>query len=145
MTKDRSPNRLPRWQEWSIYLGFGLLFASGVVWLLLEWLVRITGEFGPEHHPAQHWSLIIHGIAAYFFIATIGSLIPVHIKLGWILGGQRLSGSALAGTLLLLSLTALGLYYASDDLLRNWTSVTHWSLGLFSLLAIVLHVLRARS
>lgn len=145
MTNGRSPNRLPRWQEWSIYLGFGLLFSSGVIWLLLEWFVRVTGEFGPEHHPGQHWSLIVHGIAAYFFMATIGSLIPVHIKLGWVLGGHRWSGSALAGTLLLLSLTALGLYYASDELLRNWTSVIHWSLGLLSLLAIVLHVLRARS
>ena len=145
MTNGRSPNRLPRWQEWSIYLGFGLLFATGAGWLLLDWFVRVTGEFGPEHHPAQHWSIVIHGIAAYFFLATLGSLVPVHIKLGWILGGHRWSGSALAGTLLLLSLTALGLYYASDDLSRSWASTVHWVVGLFALLAILLHVLRART
>lgn len=144
MTKDRSPNRLPRWQEWSIYLGFGLLFSSGVVWLLLDWFVRVTGEFGPEHHPAQHWSIVVHGIAAYVFLAVIGSLIPLHIKLGWILGQHRWSGSALAATLLVLSLTALGLYYASDDLSRSWTSIVHWSVGLFALLTILLHVVRAR-
>ena len=144
MISGRSPNRLPRWQEWSIYLGFGLLFASGAAWLLLDWFVRITGEFGPEHHPAQHWAIVIHGIAAYVFVATLGSLVPVHIKLGWMLGANRWSGSALAGTLLLLSLTALGLYYASDDLWRSWTSIVHWSFGLLALLAILLHVLRAR-
>ena len=144
MTKDRSPNRLPRWQEWSIYLGFGLLFSTGVIWLLLDWFVRVAGEFGPEHHPAQHWSIIIHGIAAYFFLATMGSLLPLHIKLGWILGQHRWSGSALAGALLLLSLTALGLYYAGDDVSRSWTSIVHWSLGLLALVTILLHVLRAR-
>ena len=144
MTNARSPNRLPRWQEWSIYLGFGLLFASGAAWLLLDWFVRVTGEFGPEHHPAQHWSIIIHGIAAYIFLAIIGSLIPLHIKLGWILGQHRWSGSVLAGTLLVLSLSALGLYYFGDDLWRSWASIMHWSLGLFALLAILLHVLRAR-
>ena len=144
MTKDRSPNRLPRWQEWSIYLGFGLLFSTGVIWLLLDWFVRVPGEFGPEHHPAQHWSIIIHGISAYFFLATMGSLLPLHIKLGWILGQHRWSGSALAGTLLLLSLTALGLYYAADDLSRSWTSIVHWCVGLLALVTILLHVLRAR-
>lgn len=144
MTNGRSPNRLPHWQEWSIYLGFGLLFASGAAWLLLDWFVRVTGEFGPEHHPAQHWAIIIHGIAAYFFLAIIGSLIPLHIKLGWVLGQHRWSGSALASTLLLLSLTALGLYYVGDDLSRSWTSIVHWSLGLLALLAILLHILRAR-
>ena len=144
MTKDRSPNRLPRWQEWSIYLGFGLLFSTGVIWLLLDWFVRVPGEFGPEHHPAQHWSIIIHGIAAYFFLATMGSLLPLHIKLGWILGQHRWSGSALAGTLLLLSLTALGLYYAADDLSLSWTSIVHWCVGLLALVTILLHVLRAR-
>ena len=144
MTKDRSPNRLPRWQEWSIYLGFGLLFSTGVIWLLLDWFVRVPGEFGPEHHPAQHWSIIIHGVAAYFFLATMGSLLPLHIILGWILGQHRWSGSALAGALLLLSLTALGLYYAGDDLSRSWTSIVHWSVGLLALVTILLHVLRAR-
>lgn len=144
MTNDRRPTRLPGWQEWSIYIGLGLLFATGVGWLLLDWFVRVPGEFGPERHPAQHWSMVAHGILAYCFLAIAGSLIPIHIRLGWILGRQRASGSAMAGTLILLSITALGLYYAADDVARNWISIAHWTLGLLVLLAIAVHVIPAR-
>ena len=144
MTNNRRPTRLPAWQEWSVYIGLGLLFVTGAVWLLLDWFVRVPGEFGPEHHPAQHWSLVAHGVIAYIFLVVAGSLIPIHIKLGWSLGGNRSSGSALGGTLLLLSLTALGLYYAADDGARTWTSIAHWSLGLLAPIAILFHVIRAR-
>lgn len=144
MTSNRRPTRLPAWQEWSVYIGLGLLFATGVVWLLLDWFVRVPGEFGPEHHPAEHWSLVAHGVVAYIFLVVAGSLVPIHIKLGWSLGGNRSSGSALGGTLLLVSLSALGLYYAADDGTRTWISIAHWSLGLFAPIAIVVHIFRAR-
>ena len=144
MTGDGRPTRLSRWQEWSVYLSLGLILTTGIAWLLLDWFVRVPSEFGPEHHPAEHWSIVAHGIGAYFFMVVLGSLIPVHIKLGWILGRNRLSGSALAGNILVLSLTALGLYYVSDDIFRNWISVAHWSLGLLAVPAILVHVLRTR-
>lgn len=143
MTKDRRPNRLPAWQELSVYIGLGLLLATGVAWLLLDWFIRIPGEFGPEHHAAEHWALVTHGVLAYVFMVVVGSLIPIHIKLGWSLGRNRTSGSALSGTLLLLSLSALGLYYVADDDARTWINIVHWSLGLLAPIAILSHVLRA--
>ena len=144
MTNDRRPTRLPAWQEWSVYIGLGLLVATGAVWLLLDRFVRIPGEFGAEHHEAEHWALVAHGVVAYVFLVVAGSLIPVHIKPGWSLGRNRSSGSALGGTLLLLSLSALGLYYTADDDARTWISIAHWSLGLFAPIAILFHVLRAQ-
>ena len=44
----RRPTRLPRWHEWSIYLSFGLLFVTGVAWLVLERWVRIAGRVRPR-------------------------------------------------------------------------------------------------
>ena len=37
----RRPTRLPRWHEWSIYVGFGLLLATGLAWLALDRWVRL--------------------------------------------------------------------------------------------------------
>jgi hypothetical protein len=144
MKKARRPGRLPRWQEWSVYMTLGLLIATGIVWLLLDNFVRVEGEFGPEHHPAEHLVLIVHGVAAYAFLIIGGAMIPVHITLGWNTRRHLKSGLTLAGTCLILGLTALGLYYMSDEISRNWVSITHWVLGLVAIPALIVHALIGR-
>ena len=144
MIARRRPSRLPRWQEWAVYLSLGLLIATGIVWLLLNLFVRSAGEFGPEPHPAQHWAIVAHGVASYVFLVVAGAMIPVHIRLGWQGGKNRLTGSTLAAACLLLALTALGLYYLGDELARHWVSIVHWSVGLFVIPALAVHALRGR-
>jgi hypothetical protein len=144
MKKARRPGRLPPWQEWSVYVAFGLLIATGVAWLLLDSFVRVAGDFGPEHHPAQQWTLIAHGVAAYAFLIVAGAMIPVHIALGWKTRRNLGSGLTLAGTLVLLALTALGLYYLGDEIGRHWVSVVHWSVGLIGVPVLLIHALRGR-
>lgn len=138
----RSPSRLPRWHEWSIHAGFAVLLLTGLAWLGLDKWVRVAGEFGPEHHPAQHLLLIVHGVAAYLFLLAAGALIPVHVKLGWSTRRNLLSGLALASVLGLLALTALGLYYVADEALRGWTSLVHWLIGIVAVAALAIHVIR---
>lgn len=145
MKKNRRPGRLPRWQEWSVYLTFGLLIATGIAWLLLDSFVRVGGEFGPEHHPSERWALVAHGVVAYGFLIVAGAMIPVHIVKGWSRRRNLMSGLILAGTLLLLGTTALGLYYVGEDLLRNFVSNVHWVVGLVALPALVIHALIGRS
>jgi hypothetical protein len=144
MKKVRRPGRLPRWQEWSVYLALGLLIATGVAWLLLDNFVRVEGEFGPEHHPAEHWTLIAHGMAAYAFLIVGGAMIPVHVTLGWNTKRNLKSGLALAGTCLILAVTALGLYYDGDEISRSWVSIIHWGVGLIAVPALLIHALIGR-
>ena len=144
MTKRRRPGRLPVWQEWSVYVGFGLLVATGVAWLLLNSFVRVTGDFGPEHHPAEHWALVTHGVVAYGFLVIAGAMIPVHITLGWNIGRNLKTGLTLAGALVLIAATGLGLYYLGDDGSRHWASVVHWSVGLAAALLLAIHALSGR-
>lgn len=144
MKKVRRPGKLPRWQEWAVYVSFGLLIATGIVWLLLDFFVRVAGEFEPEHHPVEQWALMAHGIIAYGFLIVAGAMIPVHITLGWNIRRNFKSGLTLAGTLLLLACTALGLYYLSDEIGRYWVSVIHWSVGLTALPILLIHALRGR-
>ena len=140
----RRPTRLPRWHELAVYFAFSALLVTGLAWLALDQWVRVAGEFGPEHHPAENVALIVHGVAAYAFLIVAGALIPVHIKLGWSIGRNRVSGVTLAAILGVLSITALGLYYLSGDSARSWSSLAHWIVGLIALPALLIHVVRGR-
>ena len=144
MIPPRRQTQLPRWQEWMVYLSLGMLVATGIAWLLLDSFVRTAGEFGPEHHPAERWAIVAHGIASYAFLVVAGAMIPVHIRLGWQLGSNRWTGATLAVTCLLLALTALGLYYLGGELARHWVSIVHWSVGLLVIPALAVHALRGR-
>ena len=140
----RRPSRLPRWQEWAVYVGLGLLVVSGIGWLVLDQSVRVIGEFGSEHHPAERWALILHGISAYFFLIVAGAMIPVHVQLGWRIGRNRSSGMIMASSCILLALTALGLYYFGDEVARHWTSVIHWGVGLAVGPMLAIHSINGR-
>ena len=144
MKKVRRPGRLPRWQEWSVYVVFGLLIATGIAWLLLDTFMQVQGEFGPEKHPAEQWTLIGHGVVAYAFLIVGGAMIPVHVTLGWNTKRNLKSGLTLAGVLLLLALTALGLYYYSYEIGRHWVSIIHWAAGLFAAPVLLIHALIGR-
>jgi hypothetical protein len=140
----RRPGRLPHWQEWTVYVSFGMLIATGIAWLLLEHFVRIAGEFGPEPHPAQRWTLVAHGLVAYGFLIVAGTMVPVHIIAGWNTRRNLKSGLTFAGTLLLLAVTALGLYYLGDDSVRGQVSLIHWVAGLVALPLLLIHALKGR-
>ena len=141
----RRPTKLPRWHEWSIYVTFGLLLVTGVAWLVLDHWVRVEGEFGPEHHPAEHLMLILHGIAAYAVLIVAGALIPVHIKLGWSIRRNLRSGIAIASALVVLGFTALGLYYLSAEGPRALASLAHWLVGIAAAPLLAVHVIRGRA
>ena len=140
----RRPTKLARWHEWAIYLSSALLLATGIAWLVLDRWVRIAGDFGPVHHPAEQAMLILHGIIAYVLLIFVGALIPVHIKGGWLLRRNRVSGVSLGTALGVLAVTALGLYYLSNETARGWTSTVHWVLGVAALPLMLLHALRGR-
>jgi len=140
----KRPSRLPKWQEWSVYATLGLLIVTGLAWLALDWWVRIEGEFGPEHHPAEHVALIVHGIAAFAFLVVGGSMIPVHVKLGWNLKRNWKSGLWLGLSTIVTALTALGLYYLGEDSLRSAASLAHWVVGLVIIPALLVHAVRGR-
>lgn len=141
----RRPTNLPRWQELAVYVSFGLLLVTGIAWLVLETWVRVESDFGPEHHPAEHVVLIVHAIGAYAFLVILGAMIPVHIPLGWNQRRNLVTGITLVTVCGFLGLTALGLYYVGQDLLRSWTSLIHWAVGLAAFPAMLLHVTRGRS
>ena len=64
-----SPN-LRRW----FYGIFGLLFFSGVAWLVTHYLMGQNEEFGGENNAVGPWLLKIHGAAAMASLLVLGVL-----------------------------------------------------------------------
>lgn len=142
--KRARPTRLPPWQEYAVYVSLGALIVTGLAWLALDQWVRINGEFGVEHHPAERAALIIHGVAAYAFLIVAGALVPVHVKAGWGLGRNRGSGLALGIGCIIAAITALGLYYLGGEGTRSAASLAHWLVGLAVIPALLIHAIRGR-
>lgn len=127
---------LPRWQRNAIYATVALVALSGLGWLLATWTDAETTSAATRS--TATWLLRAHGIAAYGLLVAAGSVLPLHLRLGWRLGRNRWSGSALVGLLLVLAGSGLWLYYGPPDG-RDAVSIAHWAVGLGLPVWLVLH------
>lgn len=136
--------KLARWQVRLLCWSGGLLWLSGVAWLLLHYYGRVQGEFGPEANPAEPWMMRLHGAAMIAALLGAGSLLVVHVWRGWTHRSQRAPGLALVIILGVLIVTGYLLYYAGDDTLRWWVSAAHWVIGIAVLPLFLLHYYQGR-
>jgi hypothetical protein len=136
--------RLARWQIRLLCWSGGLLWVTGVAWLLLHNFGQVEGEFGPEANPWEPWMLRLHGAAMIAALLGLGTLLVVHVWRGWGYRGQRLLGSLLTAVLALLIVTGYLLYYAASETIRPWTSIVHWVIGLVLLPLFLLHYRQGR-
>ena len=132
--------RLPRWQEWTLYLAIAGLLLSGALWLLFHYFVSGEGEFGRMTHPLEPWWLKIHGAFGMFALIALGTLVPNHIAKAWQRRRNRLTGSVNTVTFMVLVVTGYLLYYLGDDTWRDWASVAHWAVGFGLPVATLVHV-----
>lgn len=122
--------KLARWQVRTLSWSGSILWLTGVAWLLLHNFGQIHGEFGPEANPAEPWLLRLHGAALIVATAGAGGLLLVHVWRGWGYKNQRVLGSTLSASAVLLILTGYLLYYVGDEVVRPWISIAHWVVGL---------------
>lgn len=130
--------RPPTWQRRAVHGSVLALLVTGVAWLAVHYLLG-----GDMPHPAEAWTLRLHGIVAYVSLLVFGSMSAVHILVAWRLKRHRVSGSVLVGGVLLLAATALALYYGSEAA-HGAVSLVHWIAGLVLLPLLWTHILIAR-
>ena len=131
---------LPRWQRLATYATFALLLVTGVAWWVLD-----AGRGESPSSPAQIWLLRLHGFLAMLALVSLGSMLTVHVRIGWALQRNRMLGATFLATLLALALTGYALYYAIGDTMRLWSSWIHFCVGVGAPLLLVLHVVRGRA
>jgi hypothetical protein len=136
--------RLPRWVRWWVYGGGTLCAASGAAWLLLHHFGQQEGAFGLEASPFEHPSLVLHGVCGLALLWVLGLVWFPHVRRGWHKRRHRLVGGTMAALMLWLAASAAGLYYLGDETLRGWVSIGHWTLGLFAVAWLPLHICHGR-
>ena len=95
-------------------------------------------------HPAEPWSLKLHGAAAMAILIILGTLLPTHVRFAWHARRNRPNGIALLAFFVLLVVTGYGLYYLGDERLRSWTSWLHLGIGIALPAMIILHIWSGR-
>lgn len=136
------PIRLGRMQELFVYLVGAVLTLSGVIWVYFHYFIRVEGEFGELHHPAEPVMLTIHGLSAALMMIAFGTVIPGHVTRAWAMRRNIVTGVSILSFMIFLSGTGYFLYYLSDEQIRAVTAVSHWGLGLaFPFLGVV-HIWR---
>lgn len=137
---ESGPIKLSRRHQLWIYCISALLVVSGLGWLIAHYFLASAGDFGEAHHFSEPWWLKLHGAVAMLFLIVFGALLPAHAFRAWRLKKNRNSGAVMMAMVVILVLSAYGLYYAGGDVLRDWLAVIHWVTGLVAVAGLTVHI-----
>lgn len=119
-----------------------VLFVTGAVWLVMDWLRQ---EMGAEAWgKGAAYALMLHGGAAMLMLVLLGMLLPFHTVVSWRRRENRGMGSVMLAANAILMVTAFGLYYLGSETWRRWTSDLHIVVGLSVPVLLVAHVVSGR-
>lgn len=120
----------------ALYATFGVLLASGVIWLATHFLA----EDPATQATLEGWSMKFHGAAAWIVTYLLGTIWAAHIRLAWAMKHNRRAGTAFGIMVMLLLVSGYGLYYFNGETLRGLTEWLHWAVGMLAGLVFWLHL-----
>lgn len=128
------------WWVAGLVLLTGLLLVPGVLDTKLDIPV-------PWHLDGDQrlWVAAGHLLVTLAIVGISGALWAVHMLRGWRMKRNRLTGVLMVSLLIVLVLSAVGIYYLGDEIASKWASLVHTGLGLIIGLIIWLHVLIGRA
>jgi hypothetical protein len=122
----------------ALLLVLGVLWLSGVAWLVLHYLMATPGEFGATRHPLEAPVLLVHGLVAMLALFVLGWFTARHAVAARS-GQRRASGWWLAiVTAVLVSAGCLQLFLV-DEAARSVLSLVHEVLGAALVLPLLVH------
>ncbi len=140
----RLHNRIPRWHRRAIYALTAMLVLSGVVWLLVVYLLAPPGEPVPAPHPWAGTLLLVHGVAAYAALLAYALVGHAHLRTGWRVPQLRNVALVLCVTIGVLALTGLGFYYLAAEAALPFLRWSHVAAGVILPCWLALHIVRGR-
>jgi hypothetical protein len=126
--------RLGRWQQSAVYATLVIVALTGLVWLALHDVIE------EEASDLQRWSLILHGISAFAALIVFGSLLPLHVRSGWLRQRNIASGLSITIVMAVLIGTALLLYYGGEEM-RMPVRWLHIGVGILGFGVFPIHVI----
>jgi hypothetical protein len=113
----------------SIYLGFGGVWLTGCVWLVLHLFFAVPGEFGIARHPLEPTMLWIHGALSIAIAYLSGWIMARHASEAWRQQKRRTSGGLLTAVLAVLSVSGFALFFITDSNWQTQSARIHEILG----------------
>ncbi len=132
----------PRFR-FSLYAAVAVLFVTGAGWLPANHM-KAWPDASEAWQVAGAYLLMVHGGAAMVTLMVLGALVPLHVKRGWQVRRNRLTGSIILASNAVLVVTAFGLYYAGSESLRLSLSDIHIVVGLCLPILFLIHVVTGR-
>jgi len=129
------PSRIPAWGIGAIFLLLGINFVSGIA-------VWYGQTIQAEQLQTPGWlrpALVLHGCMFPVQCILFGILLAHHIRLGWQLRANLLSGFATEFIFAGLVLTGVGLYYVGAEEWRDRMVWAHRVLGLLLPVSLAIH------
>ena len=130
----------------ALYGVFVVLIATGAWWLAVHYEGQLVPAWDDESRrlAQEAWSMRIHGAAALVTLVCVGAMLTNHVRRGWTLARNRVSGVTVIATFLALTLTGYALYYLVSDQSRPPVSTVHWVLGLALAPLVAIHIAAGR-
>jgi hypothetical protein len=138
MTAVEVGSLLSRRISMALLLALAGLWMSGVLWLVLHYLLATRGEFGETRHPFEAPVLLVHGLVAMLALFVLGWFTARH-ALPARSGHRRPSGWWLAVAMAVLVVTGCLQLFLAGDALHAALSLGHEVLGVALLLPVLLH------
>lgn len=113
----------------------GLLLVPTFLDMRLEWDVPWRLEFSMRLPVVA-----AHALVAFWLLMLFGATWTVHIRHGWRIRGNLVSGFTLVGGMLLLAVTGVGIYYFGDEDLSLLSSAAHTLAGIIAPLFLFYHI-----
>src|SRR5439155_1532501 len=132
--------------RWSLYATLIALIGSGLGWLAAHYGSGIGVESIDQLRrlAVEGLMLQVHGAAAFATLIALGAMFTHHVRRGWALSRNRVSGAVVIAALGALIVTGYALYYLVNDANRASISFAHWLVGLVLAPLFVAHVVIGR-
>ena len=126
----------------ALLAALAVLWVSGVIWLLLHYLLAKPGEFGVIRHPFEAPVLLLHGVVAMLALFLLGWFAGRHA--GAASSGRRVASgwllTVLTGVLVVAGCAQL---FLTSAVWQSATAVLHEVLGVALLVPVLAHGRRA--
>lgn len=129
--------RLGRWHRRLVLAALVIVAASGTLWFVLH------DAMNQEPGELLRDLLIAHGVASFAAAVALGSLLSLHVPVGYRQKRNVVSGVLLLSAMLLLLVTALFLYYGSEET-RAGARLIHLVVGFAAMVGVPLHMIQGR-
>jgi len=131
--------------KFTLLLTLASLYTTGVLtWVLSNWF-QVRTSFGTEAPVMRVIWLQVHSIISLWFLILFGYVFHSHVRPAWKRRKKRLTGSLLTGTLIFLSATVPGLFYLTNESLKDSVALIHTYVGLVAVVIFFVHYTAKRT